>query len=699
MPMNCSQLRSGGEKVLDSKNMHSVWSPDENSIKPTCFKRLSRLPLLGSRFYLSMILCLFISTIVLALLLGYYRWVNNETRTVQSLVDYISDFGGSWSLIDSDGGVKIRKEEENYLEQRLYASFMYQVPAIFKISVLSSSNFPSLQNVSKNYLCLQAGETLIQEDYLANLNGSERFSRYKTAYREFMEQIVQRTALVLSTKDRQNATSKEIKQRLDNILAFEIDLAKLSIQENNGTIDISNKSDKVVWMNATQLNEDFPIFNWSEIFKSLSSASGAQLDEICIENKGFLDELNLIMKKTSRKVINDYICWAMLARFTEYLGSQFKRFQLDFKRKVPDTRFTENQRVFFSRWKECVFYSSRAFKAPASLLYWQRKGSYVSRASKKVKDMIETIKNAVYTIIDNQKWLNDSRVKESIKQRVRQSELGVGFPEYVQQGKIVDELFRSLNIDIDEVFISNWLNLAQHQQILELSRLNQTHGRKGDWLLPPTEANAFYDWDLKLIIVPMGILHEPFISENRPRYLDYSSIGHVLGHEIGHSMDKEQGMENQESTLGINWWPEELKNEYEKRAQCFSNQFSTFKLDEINETVSGNLTLLENICDFVGLQQAYTAWKNLSLDSEVQLPGLTEYTSEQLFFLQFGQIFCELSTEEGYRRTIARDLHAPGEFRVNGVLMNTPQFARAFQCPSGSPMNPPEKCDLFLYDP
>jgi len=113
--------------------------------------------------------------------------------------------------------------------------------------------------------------------------------------------------------------------------------------------------------------------------------------------------------------------------------------------------------------------------------------------------MIGTIKNAVYTIIDHQKWLNDSKVRESIKQRVRQSELGVGFPEYVQQGKIVDELFRSLNIDIDEVFISNWLNLAQHQQFLELSRLNQTHGRKSDWLLPPTEANAFYDWDLKLI--------------------------------------------------------------------------------------------------------------------------------------------------------------------------------------------------------
>jgi predicted metalloendopeptidase len=33
--------------------------------------------------------------------------------------------------------------------------------------------------------------------------------------------------------------------------------------------------------------------------------------------------------------------------------------------------------------------------------------------------------------------------------------------------------------------------------------------------------------------------------------------------------------------------------------------------------------------------------------------------------------------------------HSPGEFRVNGVVANEPEFAAAFKCPAGAPMAPP----------
>lgn len=48
---------------------------------------------------------------------------------------------------------------------------------------------------------------------------------------------------------------------------------------------------------------------------------------------------------------------------------------------------------------------------------------------------------------------------------------------------------------------------------------------------------------------------------------------------------------------------------------------------------------LENICDFSGFQQAYYAFQlNKSDEDDVLLPGLTNLSPEQIFFLQYAQV-------------------------------------------------------------
>lgn len=68
----------------------------------------------------------------------------------------------------------------------------------------------------------------------------------------------------------------------------------------------------------------------------------------------------------------------------------------------------------------------------------------------------------------------------------------------------------------------------------------------------------------------------------------------------------------------------------------------------------------ENICDFSGFQQAYLAYQhNKDEDDDVLLPGLTELSPEKLFFVQYAQVWCEISGKEGYRKALL-DSHAPG---------------------------------------
>jgi len=72
--------------------------------------------------------------------------------------------------------------------------------------------------------------------------------------------------------------------------------------------------------------------------------------------------------------------------------------------------------------------------------------------------------------------------------------------------------------------------------------------------------------------------------------------------------------------------------------------------------VRGNQTLGENIADNGGLKAAYLAYKQWLNDRNTKrredqttlpLPGLQQFTHDQLFFLSFSQVWCSVATPEG----------------------------------------------------
>ena len=74
------------------------------------------------------------------------------------------------------------------------------------------------------------------------------------------------------------------------------------------------------------------------------------------------------------------------------------------------------------------------------------------------------------------------------------------------------------------------------------------------------------------------------------------------------------------------------------------------------------------------------------------VPGLS---NDQLFFVGFAQSWCELITPEYSRLLAGIDYHSPGKFRVRGTVSQSPEFAKAFACAEGTPMNPATKCEVW----
>ncbi|CAG5129624.1 unnamed protein product [Candidula unifasciata] len=119
---------------------------------------------------------------------------------------------------------------------------------------------------------------------------------------------------------------------------------------------------------------------------------------------------------------------------------------------------------------------------------------------------------------------------------------------------------------------------------------------------------------------------------------------------------------------------------------------------EINMTkkINGNQTVEETMGDAVGIKMSFRAFKEEEkrVGRQLTLPGL-DLTQDQLFFLSFAQMWCAKEAPVLVRFMVLRDVHPPGKFRLIGPLQNSEDFAKAYNCPRGSYMNPDKKCSMW----
>lgn len=112
--------------------------------------------------------------------------------------------------------------------------------------------------------------------------------------------------------------------------------------------------------------------------------------------------------------------------------------------------------------------------------------------------------------------------------------------------------------------------------------------------------------------------------------------------------------------------------------------------------IDGRMTQGENIADNGGLKQSFRVYQKWvdQHDEEPDLPAMN-LSHNQLFFLNYAQIWCGSMRPEDALTKIRSSVHSPGPIRVLGPLSNSKDFAEAYNCPAGSPMNPINKCSVW----
>ena len=78
---------------------------------------------------------------------------------------------------------------------------------------------------------------------------------------------------------------------------------------------------------------------------------------------------------------------------------------------------------------------------------------------------------------------------------------------------------------------------------------------------------------------------------------------------------------------------------------------------------------------------------------EPLLPGLTDYNQRQMFWIRNAHQWCHKYTQSSLENALY-GVHTPAPYRLVGSLMLSDEFAKDFQCPRGSFMNPAKNCSI-----
>lgn len=411
------------------------------------------------------------------------------------------------------------------------------------------------------------------------------------------------------------------------------------------------------------LDRLMPGFELSRYIRDL----GVTTSSVNIDHPVFFAALDTVISDTPIATIRGYLSWHLVRKFATALPPEFEDEAFDFyNRKLG------GQQEPRERWTRVLSAASGDIGEQVAKLYVE--GAFSPEAKRRCEEMVDGLLGAMGRSIRSLDWMT-GETKDAALAKLERFTYKIGYPDEWRD-------YSGLEIDRSS-YVGNRMRAISFEFDRKMGRLEEPVDR-GEWAMPAHVVNAYYNPLLNEVVFPAGILQPPFFYEDADDAVNYGGIGSVIGHEITHGFD-DNGSQFDGEGRRRNWWTEEDRAEFEKRAEVLVGQFSEFEVDD-DQKVNGRLTLGENIADLGGLTIAYDAFLAGLDGDEDEIGG---FTPSQRFFLSYATIWRMNYTEEYLRMLANVDVHSPNQFRVNGPVSNFAPFAEAFDVEPGSPMRRP----------
>ena len=437
----------------------------------------------------------------------------------------------------------------------------------------------------------------------------------------------------------------------DNIIRFETALAKTMFKPAEMRIPENTYNKKT----RAEISEMVHPFDFNFYIKERELN---QFDTSIVGTLKFMENVPLMMSSFELSEWKDYLKWNVIRSASAYLDQEFIDLQFDFYGKTlrgkKELKSIEDRAIEEITSSELAEIMGKVFVS-----------KYFSKEAKmKVNEMVDNLLTVFQGRINDLDWMSADTKKEALN-KLNAIGRKLGYPDEWKD-------MASLLIDRENYF-NNILALNAYSVRDNLNKIGKPVD-KNEWGMPAHMVNAYYHPLLNEIAFPAGIMQPPFFDENAEDAVNYGGIGMVIGHEFTHGFD-DMGSKFAADGSFKNWWTEEDRKLFEEKTKVLGETYAQF-CPITDNCVNPDLTMGENIADLGGLTMAFHAYK---MTDEFKSGKIVNgFNPAQRFFIAYAQLWKIKYTDEEMKNRIANDSHSPGMYRVNGPLMNCPEFFEAF---------------------
>jgi putative endopeptidase len=414
-----------------------------------------------------------------------------------------------------------------------------------------------------------------------------------------------------------------------------------------------------------------PGFAWAPYLQTLGKAN---LNTFNVTEPEFFKAFETLLKTAPTEDVKTYLRWHLVRATAPQLSSAFVNEDFNFFSKtlrgVPELK---------PRWKRCVALVDGQLGEALGQEFVSR--AFSAELKQKSLKMTRQIEKAMEVDLKQLPWMSDATKKKALE-KLRTVVNKIGYPDKWRD-------YSAMMVKRDDFFGNvERGNLFEGRR--DLGKIGKPLDRS-EWAMTPPTVNAYYNAQMNDINFPAGVLQPPLFDPKMDDAPNYGNTGGTIGHELTHGFDDEGRQFDAKGNLK-DWWTEKDNKAFNERAQCIADQYAKYTIvDDIK--INSKLTLGEDIADLGGLVLAWMAWQ-----SEVagkKLEPRDGMKPEQRFFVGYAQWACENNRPEDLRDRALTNPHSPGKYRVNGLVVNMPEFAKAFSCKAGQPMVSEKPCRVW----